>query len=134
MPDVVSCLLVNDEGKLLILKRSGKVRTYKGYWSAVAGYVEKDEEALETAYKEIFEEVGIDRVDVDLLKVGDIVEFKDVYDEVEYHWIVHPFLFKIRKKRKINIDWEHTEFCWIEPSQIVDFNTVPYLKEIVLKM
>ena len=46
MPRVVTCLLVNNEGDLLILKRSNRVRTYKGLWGGVAGYVEEDEESV----------------------------------------------------------------------------------------
>jgi 8-oxo-dGTP pyrophosphatase MutT (NUDIX family) len=47
--------------KLLILKRSDKVGTYKGLWGGVAGYVEENEEPYETALKEIKEEVGIEK-------------------------------------------------------------------------
>ena len=134
MADVVTCLLVNDEQELLILKRSDKVRTYKGCWGGVAGYIEEDEGSLDTAYKEISEEVGLRKIEVKLLKVGKIVEFKDVDEGKEYSWVVHPFLFRVDKKSKINIDWEHSEFRWIKPPQIKSFNTVPFFKEIVFKM
>ena len=43
MPKAVTCLLINDNGKLLILKRSKKVSTYKGQWGGVAGYIEEGE-------------------------------------------------------------------------------------------
>ena len=60
MPKVVTCLLMKDS-KLLILKRSDKVSTYKGLWGGVAGYIEEHEEPYETALKEIKEEVGIEK-------------------------------------------------------------------------
>ena len=66
MPDVVSCILFR-KGKILLLKRSNKVSTYKGFWGVIAGYVEEDETPEETAYKEIKEEVGIEKNDVKLL-------------------------------------------------------------------
>ena len=41
MPDVVSCILFRN-GKILLLRRSEKVSTYKGFWGVIAGYVEED--------------------------------------------------------------------------------------------
>ena len=67
MPKVVTCLLTH-KGKLLILKRSEKVRTYKGMWGGVAGYIEEDEDPYETAIKEIREEVWIKKNNVRFIK------------------------------------------------------------------
>lgn len=132
MPSVVTCLLKHN-GKLLILKRSDKVRTYKGLWGGVAGYVEDDETPYETAVKEIKEEVGIERGNVRLIKKSDPVRFTDCHNGKKYDWIIYPFLFTIEKDVKVKIDWEHTEFRWIPPLEIEKYNTVPHLKEIVLK-
>ena len=94
MPRVVTCLLVNDDRKLLILKRSNMVRTYKGLWGGVAGYVEKNEEPYETALKEIREETGLGKKDVKLIKQVESVNFTDFYEGVRYDWKIFPFLFK----------------------------------------
>jgi len=32
---------------------------------------------------------------------------------------------------KLKIDWEHSEYKWIDPSEIENFDTVPYFKDIV---
>ena len=133
MSRVVTCLL-EYSGKLLILKRSDKVRTYKGLWGGVAGYVEENEVPYETAVKEIEEEVGIEKGDIRLIKKSDPVEFTDYYDGRKYDWIIYPFLFAIEKKDKVKIDWEHTEFRWFFPSEIENYNTVPHLKEIISKI
>jgi len=134
MPRVATCLLINDEGKLLILKRSEKVRTYKGMWGGVVGYVEENEEPYETAIKEIQEEVGLNKEDVTLIKKSDPIVFTDLYEGQHYNWKIFVFLFKIKKKSKINIDWEHLEYRWIPPSDIVKYDTVPRLKEAVSKL
>ena len=132
MIDVVSCVLINDEGKFLILKRSDKVRTYKGIWGGVTGYVEEGEEPYETAIKEIREEVGI--TDITLVKKLDPIKFSDVYEGLKYNWNIFPFLFKTEKKDKVNIDWEHLQYCWIALSEISDFDTVPCFEKIVSKL
>jgi len=132
MPCVVTCILEYNN-KILILKRSDKVRTYKGLWGGVAGYVDKDENPYETAVKEIKEEVGIEKDVIKLKKEANPVKFSDFHDNKEYDWKIYPFLFKIIKKPNVKIDWEHSEFRWISPSAIKNYNTVPHLKEIILK-
>ncbi len=134
MQRVASCILQNKDGEILILKRSEKVRTYKGLWGVVAGYIEEDETPLKTAIKEIREEVGLDQNYFKLKKSLDPIEFTDFYEGKKYDWQIYPFLFIIEKKGKINIDWEHLEYCWIKPPDIEKYKTVPHLKEIVLKI
>lgn len=130
MPQVVSCLLIH-EGTLLILKRSTKVKTYKGFWGAVAGYVEANEEPFETAIKEIREEVGLDKDDVRFIKKGETVNITDIYEGERYDWVIYPFVFYVEKKGKVQIDWEHSKYKWIVPSEISRYKTVPHLKEII---
>ncbi|MDW5563610.1 MAG: DUF126 domain-containing protein [Methanomassiliicoccus sp.] len=119
---VVSCV-VQDGERLLLLKRSGKVGTFQGYWAAVSGFVEKDEVPMETARKELREETGLE---VDVCKEGRVVTVRDKSTV----WHVHPYLFRASSP-KIEIDWEHTEFCWVRPQEMNGFQTVPGLVEIV---
>ena len=133
MPKVVTCLLMNDD-KLLILKRSDKVSTYKGLWGGVTGYVEEHKKPYETAIKEIKEEVGIEKKDVSLVRKCNPFTFTDYYEGKKYEWTIYPFLFKIEKKNKIKIDWEHSKYKWISPSEIGRYDTVPHLKDIVFKI
>ena len=134
MPRVVTCLLVNDDGDLLILKRSNRVRTYKGLWGGVAGYIEENEEPYDTALKELREEVGLEKEDVSLVKQLEVVRFTDFYEGVRYDWEVFPFLFRTGKKSKIHIDWEHSDYRWITPTEIGKVDTVPHFKDIVFRV
>lgn len=133
MPQVVTCILEN-KGEILILKRSEQVRTYRGLWGGVAGYVEQDEDPFETALKEIQEEAGLNHKDVKLVKRGDPIRFTDVYNGQEYDWVVYPFVFTVEDRDLIRIDWEHSEYQWINPLDIEKYETVPHLKDIVKKM
>jgi len=129
MPKVVTCILENN-GKILILKRSEKVRTYKGMWGGVAGYVEDGETPIETSLKEIKEEVGLEKSDIKYIKKSNPIKFYDVYKGKKYDWEVYPFLYSVIEKDKIKIDWEHSELKWIYPKEIYSYNTVPHLKDI----
>jgi 8-oxo-dGTP diphosphatase len=117
MPQVVTCILENS-GKILILRRSKLVGTYRGLWGGVAGFVEELEDPYDTAIKEIREEVGIGTNDLTLVRKGEPVEFTDVYDGRRYEWIVHPFLFHVDHAGLVRIDWEHEEYRWIYPSDL----------------
>ena len=133
MPQVVTCILEHD-GKILLLKRSNLVGTYRGLWGGVAGYVEELEEPYDTAVKEIREEAGIDVDALELVRKGDPIEFSDTYDGRRYDWIVYPFLFHIRSKELVRIDWEHEEYRWVYPSEVKKFDTVPGLDEVVAQL
>ncbi len=45
---------IKDEQKILILKRSDKVKTMKGLWAGISGIIEKNETPLARAKIEIF--------------------------------------------------------------------------------
>jgi 8-oxo-dGTP pyrophosphatase MutT (NUDIX family) len=123
--DVATSILLF-KGKILILKRSNKVGTYKGKWACVSGYIEENETPYETAIKEIGEELGLGGVDVELIKEGEVILARDG----EYLWAIHPFLFEI-KNPNITLDWEHDEFRWIQPEELEKYLTVPKLKETI---
>lgn len=122
---VVTCFLVNPEGKVLILRRGSRVGTYRGRWAGVAGYLE--DTPLEQAYTELREEGGLEREDLQLLVEGEPLVVLDT--ELDRKWVVHPFLFRVDDPSKIRLDWEHTECRWIEPLELRSYATVPGLPE-----
>jgi len=133
MPQVVTCILEHD-GKILLFKRSNLVGTYRGLWGGVAGYVEELEDPYDTAVKEIRQETGISLDALELVKKGEPIEFSDTYDGRRYDWIVYPFLFHIRSKEIVRIDWEHEEYRWVTPSELKKFHTVPGLDNVVAQL
>jgi 8-oxo-dGTP diphosphatase len=122
---VVTVFLEYDR-KILLLRRSLKVRTMQSMWAGVSGYLE-DKDPLSQALKEIQEETGLSKEMVKLLCVGKPLEAVES-DKPDVIWIVHPFLFH-STTNLIRIDWEHDEIRWINPSDIQSYETVPKLKE-----
>ena len=114
--------------KILILRRSEGVSTYKWRWGGVSGFVEGNENPLDRAVKEIKEETGLEGGDFRLLKEGRTFSFEAKYEEAKIRWKVHPFLFRAKTK-KIKIDKEHFEFKWIKPEELCNHFTVPKLDE-----
>ena len=123
--DVVTVFLTH-RSKILVLKRSREVATYKGHWAGVSGYLESND-ALAQALTEMAEEVGLSKRDVTLVKAGKPLKIVD--DAQDRAWRVHPFLFAVHEPDKIRLDWENIAMRWILPEEIDQLKTVPALKE-----
>jgi 8-oxo-dGTP pyrophosphatase MutT (NUDIX family) len=116
------------ERKILLLRRSLKVRTMQSLWAGISGYIEdKNKDSLSQALKEIEEETGLSNEKVKLLCVGNPLEAVETGNP-DVIWVVHPFLFH-SNTNLIMIDWEHDELRWINPADIQSYETVPKLKE-----
>jgi len=123
---VVTCFLEHN-GKIMMLRRSERVGTYRGKWAGVSGYIEEGTSPSQQAWTEINEEAGLGADDVELVRKGQPLEVVDA--ELGRKWIVHPFRFRVLKPEKTKIDWEHTEAKWIAPEDIGRHETVPKLLE-----
>jgi 8-oxo-dGTP pyrophosphatase MutT (NUDIX family) len=129
--NVVTSFL-NYNNKILILKRSEKVRTMKGLWSGISGIIENNEIPISRAKIEIFEEVGISEKHITLIK--STKEF--TIESPQYknqQWIIFPFFFTT-DTNSIKLNWENSDFRWIEVGQLKEFNTVPSLERILLSL
>lgn len=118
---VVVCFVAN-RGKILLLKRSQLVGSYRGKWHAIAGYIEKGETPEQTAWKEIREEIQIPKKCLKLVATGK--PFEVASKKYACVWVIHPFLFD-SSIRKVKLDYEHTEHRWIKPKEITKFDFVP---------
>jgi len=123
---------IKDDERLLILKRSNKVKTMKGLWAGVSGIIENDEEPLKRAKIEIFEEVGITEEEIKLIKA--VKEMKVNSPQYENHeWEIFPFLFET-KNPAIKLNWENSEFKWINVNELENYETVPNLQKVLLSL
>ena len=126
---VVTCFLESD-GEILILRRSERVGSYQGRWAGVSGYIETT--ADEQVLTEIAEEAGLSAEDLKLISKGEPLVAED--EELGIRWVVHPYLFRIKDRDKVQIDWEHKEARWINPKDIGNYETVPRLKETLARV
>jgi 8-oxo-dGTP pyrophosphatase MutT (NUDIX family) len=127
---VVTCFLLRaDRGhdEVLLVRRSQRVRTYRGAWGGVSGYLEPYVTPLEQAYTEIAEETSLPRDAVRLLRQGEPLAFHDA--TLDQSWVVHPFLFTLDTPDRVRTDWEATESRWVAPLELRALPTVPMLPE-----
>jgi 8-oxo-dGTP pyrophosphatase MutT (NUDIX family) len=118
--------------KLLLLKRSDRVKSMKGLWGAVSGIIENGEEPLKRAKIEIYEEIGVKSDQIQLLKTGQEMAISSP-QYPNHQWIVSPFLFSM-KHQMISLNWENELYVWIEPQEIHKYDTVPSLSQVLFNL
>ncbi|KAL2264505.1 hypothetical protein VTJ83DRAFT_7015 [Remersonia thermophila] len=118
--------------EVTLFERSDKVSTYRKHLAPISGTVETtDPSPLSAALREIREETTLAPPEITLLRQGKPFTFRD--SSICREWTVHPFLFGVQPPpassgaeqppqpadSKIRIDWEHTRFVWVDPTQAV---------------
>ena len=104
----------------------------KCLWAGISGIIENNETPLTRAKIEIFEEAGIREEQIELLKA--VQQIKISAPQYKNHeWNIFPFLFKA-KNPEIKLNWENSDFDWIEPIEIKNYKTVPDLEKILFRL
>ena len=130
--NIVTSFIKNGD-RILILKRSDKVKSMKCLWAGVSGIIEKnDTTPLARAKTEILEETGIDEEEIELLKANERIKIKAAQYK-NHEWNIFPFLFRT-KNSEIKLNWENSEFRWIKPNEIKNYETVPELEKILFSL
>jgi len=116
------------------------MKSMKCLWAGVSGIIEKsDTTHLARAKIEIFEETGINEREIELLKsieqiLKSIEQMKIESAQYKNHeWNIFPFLFRT-KNLEIKLNWENSDFNWIEPNEIKNYETVPELEKILFSL
>lgn len=133
---VVTCFLMRRSpagfDQVLLVQRSDRVRTYRGHWAAISGYLERDVTPLQQAREELREEAGLEERDAVLVRAGEPLTFTD--ETVGITWTVHPFLFRLREGGEIHTDWEASASRWMTAMEIDTIATVPMLREALARV
>lgn len=123
---------IKGDTKILLLKRSNKVKTMKGLWAGVSGIIEKNEEPLYRAKTEIYEEIGISADKIKLVKSAEEMRVRSPQYE-DHEWEIFPFLFET-KETKIKLNWENSEYVWINIDELSNYKTVPSLDKVLFSL
>tara|TARA_B100001559_G_scaffold238125_1_gene201104 strand:- start:219 stop:623 length:405 start_codon:yes stop_codon:yes gene_type:complete len=128
---IVTTFLTNSD-KILLLKRSQKVKSMKNLWAGISGIIEGNENPVKRAKIEIYEEVGIEESNVKLIKEGDMILIESPQYE-NHQWEVYPFLFSC-DNREIKLNWENSDSKWIRVNELNNFVTVPSLDKVLTRL
>ena len=135
----VGIILLNNQNKVFVAKR---IDNPKNFWQMPQGGVNKDEDFLKAAYRELEEETSIKSVELIKELEGNIVYelperllgiiWNGKYKGQKQKWFLMKF---VGKEKEINIKTKNPEFLdwkWIDLNQItevvVDFKLKTKLK------
>jgi len=132
LPDVaerrVVTAFLRNKGRVLIVKRGPRVKTFRGAWSGISGYIEGLEPPLWRARKEVLEETEIEAAR--LVARGAVIRTR--HESTVF--AIHPFLFEVGS-RKVTLDWENVEARWVRPEELSRFRpTVPLLDDVLVSV
>jgi isopentenyldiphosphate isomerase len=115
-------VFIKFDGEILLLKRSEKVANYKGKWNSIGGFIDEPMPIEEKAIGEAEEELGISRSAIKQVISGEPYELYD--PSVKKTWLICPFVIEMKSKPEIRLDFEASEYRWIRPEQITEFDIV----------
>ena len=128
LPDVrarsVVTAFLRNRGRILVVRRSERVGSFRGKWSGVSGYLEGDEDPKARAAQEIREETRMRGAR--FRAAGRAMTSRDGATA----YVVHPFLFDA-PTRTVRLDWENVESRWVRPEELDGFDTVPRLMDVM---
>jgi len=127
---VITCI-VRFGDKILLLKRSNNVSTYKGKWQVVAGYLDEVRPLKEKVLEELREETGVLESNIKKMKYGKMFDFHD--KDIGKTWIVNPALVELKEKPQIKTDFEHTEYRWVTEEQLKNLEISPDMRKSIEK-
>lgn len=122
----ISAVVINKEGKILVLKRSEEKKFNPGQWNIIAGKFDEEDRALTIEgllKKEIKEETGC----------GLNILLSDIrwYVYQPDHDVIfedHTFLVTLDSD-DVQLNEEHTEYKWLSLEETIEMALVPFLKE-----
>jgi dATP pyrophosphohydrolase len=117
-PDLVGCWIfrtTRDGGVEILLIRRAPGRIYPGIWQCVTGGLEGDERVVDGALRELEEETGITRADVEMFYGLDQVNlfYADHIDELMAEAV---FAAHIRSTIDPRLSDEHDDLRWVSPA------------------
>ena len=51
-----------------------------------------------------------------------------------HEWRIHAFLFEVSETPEVTLNWENSDYRWVEIDQICQYNTVPDLHKVLFRV
>jgi 8-oxo-dGTP diphosphatase len=121
----VRAIITNTDEKVLILKRSNTIQG-NGKWCLPGGNVEYGQTAVEAMANEIKQETSLISKDIKFLFYLENLPS----EESELHYINLVFVCSTEGNLKLN--YESSDYAWIDPGEIHDYN-IAFKNDVILE-
>lgn len=124
----MACVVRNEKGKILMLKRSADKKYFPNKWAMVgAAPLTSEDNPEKIAHRELIDEIGFDGK---IEKRGGEVSFVTQEKDGELEWHIYTFLALV-DNRKIILNDEHSEYGWLELKEAYDLDVISGFKEVI---
>lgn len=122
---VVTSLLQNEKGQVLLLKQPGTVRTYEGKWGGISGRLE-DRDPVAQAYEVVEAALGLRREDLSPVGKGAVAYAR----EGGQGFVIHAYLFRT-SRGDLRAAKGYSELAWVDPLQRAQYPAVAGLDRAI---
>lgn len=125
-----SAVIQKKDKKVLLLKRSNKNKTYKGYWQLPEGKIRPDEKPSVALARELQEEIGCKISNIALKYILPIqVRVQGI------NFLLIKAVFTAKRSSKLRISADHSRYGWFTPKKALQsLRLVPGTKEILQRI
>jgi len=116
-------ILIRNDDKVLLIKGAKDKKIWPGLYNGIGGHIERGEDALSAAHRELFEETGIKNIKLDLRAI--------IFIDVEEYQGISLFVFLGQSNEKLLISGEEGILDWIKIDRIKDFDLVEDLYQLI---
>lgn len=126
----VDVVVRNSNNQILVLRRANYLKNFGGKWGVVGGSIEKDEASEEAAYRELYEETGIEKSQINSSQKFTTIKFDN--DSTTEVWVVN--LKDNYNNNSIKISKEHAQYKWISDLDEIKGKWMEDIKEVLEKI
>lgn len=121
------CFILNNENKILLIKRCPTDRKDPDKWEIPGGKLDEGEDLSLSKNREVFEETGL------LIKQTKPLVFTHSYviEDGGYKGFTYLSIFSINKKKKgkVILSEEHSEFVWVTYGEMLKYKLTDEVKK-----
>lgn len=124
---VVQIVVVHD-AKLLLVRRSDRLKLYPGRWSGISGFLDDQQSIEEKVAEELYEELGLGHQRTTELTIARPLR----QEAPEYHktWLIIPVFVRVNTET-VRLDREASEAAWFVPDEVRQLSVVPGFVDVL---
>ncbi len=116
-------IFIRNDDEILLIKGAKDKKIWPGLYNGIGGHIERGEDALSAAHRELFEETGLKNINLDLRAI--------IIIDVEEYQGISMFVFVGNSDKKLLVSSEEGILDWIKIDQIKELPLVEDLYQLI---